>query len=230
MTAYNTSPYPVGPTPVLMVGGRTEWLYGNLSDTVSTTQMSITSVSLTSNVATIVGTIISGNAPVVGSPITVQGTQTSSGRFNGSGILIASVTTNALTGVTTVTYPLTNANIATTADAGFVYVPAPMTYETLVAGSSKQAASAENDPSTDDERSYFAQVFFGTLPTAVTVTLQASLVDQDSAYQTVGTVATVVGSTVTQSATTFSNMNYKFVRFNVSGLTGTGTIAAAILG
>ena len=228
MPAYNVSPF--GPPPVLMVGGRTEWLYGNQSDTVSPIKMSITSVAITSNVATVIGTIVSGPAPAVGNLVSIQGTKTSSGLFNVTNVALASVTTNATTGVTTLTFPLTNANVTTTSDSGFAVVPTPITYDTLVAGSSKQAASAENDPSENDERAYFAQVFFGTVPTTATVTLQASLVDQDSAYQTVGTVATVVGSAVTQNAATFSSMNYKFLRFNVSGLTGTGTIAAALMG
>lgn len=229
MPAYNVTPF--GPPPVLMVGGRTEWLYGNQSDIVSPTQIQIASVAITSNVATVIGTIVSGNAPVVGSLVSIQGTKTSSGLFNVANVALASVTATLSTGAITITFPLTNANVSTTTDTGYAVVPPTYTYDSLVAGSSRQAASAENDPSEDDQRSYFAQVFFnGTLPTAVTVTLQASLVDQDAAYQTVGTVATIVGSTVTQSAATFSGMNYKFLRFNVSGLTGTGSIAAALMG
>lgn len=230
MTAYNTSPF--GPPPVLMVGGRTEFLYGGQSDTVSPTQIRITSVAITSDVATVVGTIVSGNAPVVGSLVSIEGTTSNSGVFNVTNVALASVTATLLTGAVTITFPLTNANVSTTTDHGFAVVPTPITYDSLVAGSSKQAASAENDPSENDERSYFAQVFFGSLPTTATVTLQASLVDQDSAYQTVGTVATVVGGAVTQSAATFSSMNYKFLRFNVSGVTGgtSPTIAAALMG
>lgn len=228
MTAYNTSPF--GPPPVLMVGGRTEFLYGGYSDTTSPTQIRITSVAITSNVATVVGTIVSGNAPAVGSLVSIQGTKTSSGLFNVTNVALASVTATLLTGAVTITFPLTNANVSTTTDAGFAVVPQPITYDALANGSSKQAASAENDPSENDERSYMVQVFFGTLPTAATVTLQASLVDQDSAYQTVATVATVTGGVATLNAAVYANANFKFLRFNVSGLSGTGTIAAAILG
>lgn len=228
MPAYNVSPF--GPAPVLMVGGRTEWLYGNQPDNVSPMQMSISSVAITANVATVVGTIVSGVAPAAGNLVSIQGTKTQAGVFNVTNVALTTVTTNLTTGVTTLVFPLTGTTVGTTTDSGFAVVPTPIVFDTLVAGSSKQAASAENDPSTSDERSYFAQVFFGSIPTAATVTLQASLVDQDSAYQTIATVATVVGSAVTQNAATYSNANYKFLRFNVSGLTGTGTIAAAILG
>lgn len=228
MTAYNTSPF--GPPPVLMVGGRTEFLYGGFADTISATQIQVASVAITSNVATVLGTVISGNAPAVGNLVSIQGTKTSAGLFNVTNVTLASVSVNATTGAATITFPLTNANVGTTADAGFAVVPQPITYDTLANGSSKAAASAENDPSTNDERAYMVQVFFGTLPTAATVTLQASLVDQDSAYQTVATVATVVGSTATLNAAVYANANFKFLRFNVSGLSGTGTIAAALMG
>jgi hypothetical protein len=228
MPAYNVSPF--GPPPVLMVGGRTEWLYGNQSDTVSPLQIAISSVANSGTVATVVGTIVSGNAPAVGNLVSIQGTTVNSGEFNVTNVALSSVSANLTTGVITITFPLTGTVVTTTASAGIAVVPTPITFDTLVAGSSKQAASAENDPSESDERSYMVQVFFGTLPTAATVTLQASLVDQDSAYQTVATVATVSGGVATLNAAVYANANFKFLRFNVSGLTGSGTIAAAIMG
>jgi hypothetical protein len=213
-----------------MVGGRTEFLYGGFADTVSPTQISINSVAITANVATVIGTVISGNMPAVGSFVSIQGTKTSAGVFNVTNVALATVIPVPLTGAIFITFPLVNANIGTTTDAGFAIVPQPITFDTLANGSSRQAASAENDPSESDERSYMVQVFFGTLPTAATVTLQASLVDQDSAYQTVATVATVTGSVATLNAAVYANANFKFLRFNVSGLSGTGTIAAALIG
>lgn len=228
MTAYNNSPF--APTPVLMVGGRTQFLYGGFDDRTSPTKIQVSSVAIASNVATVVGTIVSGNIPTVGSPVYVQGTASDSGAANVNNVALASVTANQTTGLITITYAATGSNQSTTADAGFALVPLPITYDTLANGSSKQAASAENDPSTSDERAYFAQVFFGTIPTACTVTLQGSLVDQDSAYQNLGTVATVAAGAVTLSSAVYSNMNLKFLRFNVSALSGTGTIAAAVMG
>ena len=228
MPAYQTSPF--GPAPVLMVGGRTEYLYGIQSDAVGPTQIAISSVAITANVATVVGTIVSGNAPVVGSLVSIRGTQTSSGLFNVTNVALASVTPVLQTGAVTITFPLTNANIGTTPDHGFAAVPTTTSYDTMANGSSMQAASAENDPSTSDERAYFAQVFFGTIPTTATVTLQTSLVDQDSQYQTIATVASVSGGTVTTNASVYANANFKFLRFNIAGLTGSGTIAAAIVG
>jgi hypothetical protein len=140
------------------------------------------------------------------------------------------VTINATTGVGTITFPLTHADVASAADSGLALVPQLVTMEAVANGSSRQCAPPENDPSTDDARTFTAQVFFGTVPTACTVTLQGSLVDQDSAYQTLGTVATVSGSSVTLSEAAFTLSNYRFLRFNTSGLSGTGTFAAAIMG
>jgi len=230
MTAYNKNPYPIGPPPVLMIGGRTEWLYGNQLDNVSSTSFAITLLAVAANVVTITGTLLSGNIPAVGALISVQGTQTDSGAANVTNAVISAVSISALTGQGTISYAATATNQSATADSGVAIVPAPITYDTLVNGSSRQAASAENDPSTNDERSYFVQVFFGTLPTACVVTIQGSLVDTDSAYQNIGTVVTVAGSAATVNNTTFPNLNLKFVRLNVSGLSGSGTIAAALMG
>lgn len=228
MTQYNKSPFAPGPT--LMVGGRTEFVYGSQSDTVSPTLIQIASVAIASNVATVVGTIVSGNAPAVGSLVSVQGTASDSGAANVTNVALASVTANLTTGAITITYAATGANQSTTADAGFALVPAPIVYEAIANGASKQLASAENDPSENDERAYFVQVFFGSLPTACVVSLQGSLVDQDSAYQTIGPVVTVAGSAATINASSFPNLNMKFVRLAITGLSGTGRIAAAIMG
>jgi hypothetical protein len=230
MPAYNTSAF--APSPVLMVGGQPVFLFGGLNDRVSPTRFQVDHVAISSNVATITGTITSGVIPAVGSLITVQGTTTDSGAANVSAVAISGVSISASTGVGTISYAATGSNQASTADSGAALVPTPITQEALVNGSSVPAASAENDPSEDDQRSYFAQVFFGPLPTTATVTLQASLVDIDSAYQTLGTVATVVSGAVTQNSASFANGNYRFVRFNVSGVTGgsSPTIAAALLG
>jgi hypothetical protein len=230
MSSYVTSGF--GPSPKLMVGGQPVFLFGGLNDRVSPTTVQITNVSLTSNVATISGYVTSGVAPSVGGLVSIQGTVTASGSFNVSAATITGATFSATTGIGTFTFALTHADVASTADAGKALVPTAVTYEALANGSSAPAASAENDPSTNDERSYFAQVFFGSLPTAATVTLQAALVDNDADYATVGTVATVSAGAVTLSSAQFANGNYRFVRFNVSGVTGgtSPTFAAALLG
>jgi hypothetical protein len=230
MPAYNTSAF--APSPVLMVGGQPVFLFGGLNDRVSPTTVQITNVSLTSNVATISGYVTSGVAPSVGGLVSIQGTVTASGSFNVSAATITGATFSATTGIGTFTFALTHADVASTADAGKALVPTAVTYEALANGSSAPAASAENDPSTNDERSYFAQVFFGSLPTTATVTLQAALVDNDADYETVGTIATVTGGTVTQSAMVYANANFRFLRANVSGVTGgsSPTIAVALLG
>jgi hypothetical protein len=219
-------------SPVLMVGGQNVWLFGGFNDAVSPTKMSISQVAVASNVVTLTVQVTSGVIPAVGSLISVQGTTTDSGVANVSAVAITAVSISASTGAGTVSYAATGSNQSATADSGIALVPTPITLEALANGSSAPAASAENDPSENDERSYMAQAFFGSLPTTATVTLQASLIDQDSAYQNVGTVATVVGGSVTQNSMVFANANFRFLRFNVSGVTGgsSPTIAAALLG
>jgi hypothetical protein len=228
MPQYVNTPFAAPPT--LMIGGTPTFLFGGFNDRVPNTRFQVTNVALTSNVATITGTVTSGNIPAVGSLISLQGTQTSSGVFNVSAVAIASVTINATTGQGTITFPLTNANISSTTDSGLAIVQTPVTFEAIANGSSVPVASMESDPSNDDARSYFAQVYFGTIPTAAVITLQGALVNQDSYYQSLGNVATVSGGTVTINNSNFPTANYRFLRFFVSGLSGTGTIAAALLG
>jgi hypothetical protein len=124
---------------------------------------------------------------------------------------------------------LTGANLGTTADSGLAIIPQPEVGDSLANGSSIPAASPFNDPRTDGARTYQAQVTFPTVPTACTVSLQISEVDIDSQYQTIGTVATVASGTVTQSMAEFTLTTARFLRFNVSGLSGAGTIVAKLL-
>lgn len=229
MTAYISSPF--GPTPVLLQSDRPEFLLGGFSDTTSPTRFQVTNVALTSNVATVTGTVISGNIPAVGSLITIQGVSATNSEFNVTNVAVASVSISATTGIGTITFPLTHANVTAVADSGIALVPQPITFEALANGSSKAAATPNNDPNEDGARTFQAQVFFGSLPTTATVTVQASAIDQDSAYQTLGTVATVVGGVVTLSEAQYQLTMSRFLRFNISGVTGgtSPTIAAVIL-
>lgn len=222
---------PFGPSPTLLVSDRPEFLYGGFADTVAPTKFQITQVAIASNVATITGTVTAGTIPTVGSLISVQGTQTDSGAANVTNVAISAVSISASTGQGTISYAATGSNQSATADSGLAIVPQQITYDSLVAGSSKSAATPNNDPQTDGARTFQAQVFFGSLPTTATVTLQASAVDQNSAYQTLGTVATVAGGVVTLSEAQFQLTMSRFLRFNVSGVTGgsSPTIAACLL-
>jgi hypothetical protein len=229
LTAYVSGPF--GPSPVSLTSDRPEYLLGGFADTVAPTRFQITEIAVASDVVTATGYVRAGNIPTAGSLISVQGTASDSGAANVTNVVISAVSIDATTGIGTITYPATAGNQSTTADSGLAIVPQPITYEALANGSSKAAATPNNDPNTDGARTFQAQVFFGSLPTTATVTLQAATVDQDSAYQNLGTVATVVGGAVTLSAAQYQLTMARFLRFNVSGVTGgtSPTIAAIVL-
>lgn len=224
MPAFNKSPFAA--YIKLLYAGVAEYLFGSYSQANSATQLYVTSTAIAANVATLGVTIYGGNPPAVGSLITVQGTQTGSGEFNVTNVALASVTLNTA-GVGTVTFALTGANQATTADAGIALVPVPIALEAITAVASVAVAMSNNSFGGDLDRTVTAQAIFGTLPTAVTVSLQGSMVNADADYVTVGTIATVAGSAVTANGVTVV-ANWLFYRALVSGLTGTGTFAVLI--
>lgn len=230
MPSYNTSGFAA--PPKLLTAGWPEYLYGKFPTDVSPTRMTISQVAIASNVATLTVQIVEGNLPSVGSLISVQGTVSDSGAANVSSVALTAVSINATSGAGTVTYAATGTNQSATSDSGSAIVPQPIQFDTLANGRSIPCAPPANDPNTDGARTFTAQVIFGSLPTACTVTLQGSLVDQNADYYSLGTVATVAGGAVTQQGVQFTLTNERFLRFNVSGVTGgtSPTIAAAILG
>jgi hypothetical protein len=227
LSQYNLSAF--APTPVLLQADKPEYLYGSYSDTTAPSRLTVTNVALTSDVATLTVQVREGNIPTVGSLISVIGTQSTSGLFNVSNVDITAVSINATSGAGTVSFALTHADVTSAANSGQALVPVPIVGEAIQAGSSAPATSPYNDPNTDGARTYTAQVYFQTIPTAVTVTLQAAQFDNDADYQSLGTVATVAAGAVTLSQAQFQLENNRFLRFATSGLTGTGVYAAALL-
>ncbi len=230
MPAYDNSPFK--PIPHLLIPGQNTYLLGSYAQDASPSKFQVTSVALASDVATVTGTLIEGNAPAVGSLISIRGTQTGSGLFNVTNVALTAVTVTAATSAITVTFALTGSTVTTTADAGLAIVPQPEIPETLVAEASIACTPQNNETFLEVGRILSTTVEFPTLPTAATVVLQGANVDQNSEYSTIATVATVAsGAQTTPVVTAISSpINYRFYRFLVSGVTGTGTIIARIEG
>lgn len=213
-----------------LVQGVPSYLLGSWPMDAAPTRFLITQVSLTTNVATITGSVIEGDIPAVGSLISIRGTQASGGVFNVSGVAIASVTINASTGIGTITFPLTNANIGNTADAGIAVIPKPEVGDTLANGASIPCTMPVQDPKTDSARTLSAMIGFPTLPTAAVVDLQWAIYDQPSEYEKIGNVATVSAGAITAGpGQQFTLTQARFYRLNISGLTGAGTIVGKVL-
>lgn len=191
------------------------------------TRFLINTVAITTNVATITGLIIEGDIPTVPaanqpqSLISVRQTSSNAGIFNVTGVAISAVSINLNTGVGTISFPLTNANIAATPDAGIAVINQPETAEALVNGASIPCTIPIQDPKTDSARTVSSVIAFPSLPTTATVDLQGAILDLDSEYAKLGNVATVSGGAVTAGPLAEFQLNQiRFYRLNVSGVTG----------
>lgn len=198
-------------------------------------RMSIQSVAISSNVATLAVTILEGPIPVitagVSAPlITVTGTQTATSggapNFNVTNVALASVSINATTGIGTLTFALTSSNIATTADSGMALVPAPIQFETLPTSATSGLAFAvsRSTLAQDSQRGISWFTLFAGSPATVSIKLQGADVDQDSAYTTVDTSTVATGE-----SRSVGTINYNFYRINAICTGGTSpTFAAGI--
>ena len=224
MPSYDVSPFAA--PPAVITEGRPAYLFGSLDDKSAPTQFQITNVALASNVATITGTIIAGNTPAVGDLISVRHTASGSGEFNVTNIALTAVSITASTGQGTLSYALTGSNLSTTADNGLAIIPRSEAGETLANGASVPITLPYQDPTTTGSRTVKAVVTFPSAPTSVTVKLQSALVNQDAQFFD---LSTVVNATNAGNFVVVTIDNGKFYRFNVSGLSGSGTIIAKLL-
>lgn len=210
-----------------LVQGFPTYLFGGWPLFTAPTRFLITQVQLTTNVATITGSIIEGNIPTVPaanqpqSLISVRQTQSNAGLFNVSGVAITAVNINSSTGIGTISFPLTNANIGLTNDAGIAVINQPETAEALANGASVPCTMPVQDPKTDSARTISVVCAFPSLPTTATVDLQGAILDIDSEYSKLGNVATVSGGAITAGPLAQFQLNQvRYYRLNVSSVTG----------
>lgn len=204
------------------------YLFGSMNYKQGNTQMLVSNVALTSNVATLTVQITSGEIPTVGSLITVVQTGSTSGLFNVTRVPLTAVTIVAATGAGTVTFALTHGNVVSAADAGSAIVEVPEVGETPAAV--KSAACYIQPSAMDAEVTITTSVTFSTVPTAITLTLQKAVRDVEGEYTNVtGSAAVISGSAYTTGPTTvYTLMGSGYYRFIASGLTlgsGAGMVA-----
>ena len=227
MSQYITSPFK--PSPTLLITGKPFYGYGSYNDRTGPTLGRLISDSGVTTVGTAVFQIVSGNAPIAGALVTIVGAANSA-NFNVTNAVILSASTNMDTGVSTITFTITSTTQGTLADNGIVQIPQPEIGETVVAGSSIPCAGSFSTANPDQKRGVTAVVSFPVLPVAALVVLQQAVQDIDSEYATINTVATVAGSAVTTGPQiTVDPVLGRFFRFNISGVSGVGTIVAKLL-
>jgi hypothetical protein len=247
MTAYQTTPFK--PTPQLLVPNIPSYVWGSFNDKTGPTTGKIISTSGNGTTSTVVIQITGGNVPIVSSLstplITIVGSANASGAYNVTNVALASISAGANpdSGIYTVTF-LGSGNSAVAADTGQFIIPQPEVGETVSGtGSSVPVAVGANGP-TSSGKSLSVSV---TLPagslSGVTINVQGSNFDVDSAYNTIGVVGTGLASgtttdwqsgqgdtaTGTLAAGSVTFPNFRFYRLNISALTGSGSIIAKIM-
>jgi len=237
--------------------GTPEYVYGSLNTQVGPTLGYIISDQAAATVATLSFQIVSGQIPIPGSLITVEGSANSAGIFNTTnGVIITSVVNDY--GVCTVTFAIASTTQASTADAGQVYVAVPEIPDNLTAAivatiSTNGAASfpvAAPVGATANGRSISVTVdllasstVYPSTLTGVTVVLQGANLDFDAEYNTIATVVTALAAgtvtdwqsgqgdtaTGTLAAGSVNFPNFRFYRLNVTVATGAGYLTGKIM-
>lgn len=212
MPAYVAAP--PGPFPTLLEAGDIGYAFGS-KPTGPTRLLQVTKVALTSNVATVNVTMREGNIPAIGDLITIQGTANTSGLFNVTNATLTGVTIDATTGIGTVTFALTHADVTAAVDAGQAYVPVSEVGESAANGSSAAFAIQEVTGVNQTGRTITWTTKYPSAPAAATATLQGAIVDQDSEYGDLDSTTTLTGTN-----RSVVSVNEKFFRVKLSGVSG----------
>jgi hypothetical protein len=247
---------PFKPMPILLVQGKPEYVFGSWNDKTGPTLGNIISDSAVTTTGTVTFVITSGNAPAVGSLITVVGAANGGGNFNVvNAQILSAVTTNA--GVCTVTYAITSSTVsAGTPDGGQVIIPQPELGDILASfPASSVAVCCPSSPGNQSGKSLSATIKLplqqgGVASTlvAVTAVIQGANFDEDGQYTTIGTLTatgTSVGGPNTyewqsgQGVPTAPSdvlgvgnvdlINFRFYRLQISVATDSGPVIGSIM-
>lgn len=211
------------------VPGLPAYLIGSYDYSQANVRFLITNVALTGNVATITGSVTAGNIPlVVGQLISVL---CSNSIFNVSQVAITASTIDATTGVGTISYPVTHADVSSVPATGRATLLVPEIGEALAAMTSAPLSIQENVGPDNGRDITFVVTMTGT-PTA-TVSVESALVNIDSQYTTVTAVSTNLNftGTATTKSVIVADLNARYVRFRLASTSGSGspTVVAKVL-
>lgn len=225
MPYYNQSAF--APLPEVAIPAKPAYFFGTLPTGTDDTYIRISNVALTSNVATVTGTIYRGNIPVVGNDISIIGSTSTGGLFNVSQVQLTAVSVVAATGVGTFSFALTHANVASAVDTGMAIIPIDETSEALANGSSVAIYVPSNELRDLGQKSITTSVVFPSLPTTATVTLFTAILNNGEEvaaggeWTSMGVVATVAGGAQTVGPlATFATPAGRFFRLTITGVTG----------
>jgi hypothetical protein len=254
MSQYQLTPFKQ--PPQLLIQGTPSYVFGNLNDKTAPTTGFVISDSSATTTATLVFQITGGNIPIPGALITVQGTANSAGVFNVTNAVLLTVVVNDY-GVATVTYAIASTTQASTPDAGQVIIPqieigdnltaalvAALPYTSVPVAAVVGATVTGRSTSATVTLPASSAAFPSTL-TGVTVVIQASNVDRDDHYNTIGTIVTAgtavggvtydwqsgqgISTTGTLAAGSVDLLSFRFYRLQVTVASGAGYIVGTIM-
>lgn len=226
MTVYANSPFQ---KPQLLQKGVPCYLLGSFSQQVGNTNLYLTNVALTTNVATVTVQVLNGPLPAVGNYISILNSASTSGLFNVNRAVITATTVSASTGAGTITFALTHANVVSAADAGSVIVE-PAEVGESVAGSINSSACVVQAPEGDSQFTLPFCFTSGPTQTAATATLQVAIDANNSEWTNTAFVVTKTGaSTYTTGPVVQATLQRGYAyRVAVTGVTGTDLAIAKI--
>jgi len=229
MPAYANNPF--SPLNVqLLQKGVPAYLLGSFSQQVGNTNLYITNVALTSNVATVTVQLVTGPLPTVGEYISILNSASTSGLFNVSRAVITATTVSASTGAGTISFALTHADVASAADGGQVIVePAPIG-EALTSAGLISVPCVVQAPEGDSQFTLPFTVQAAAGITALTATLEVAIDARDSEWTATTSVVTKTGATTYTAGPVVQatlQRGYAY-RVNCSAVTGTGLVVAKI--
>lgn len=205
--------------------GQPGYSLGSFDDHQPLCKFLINAVAITSDVATIYGTIVEGDIPAVGQLISIQGTQTGSGEFNVSDVALTGVTIAAATGIGTMTFALSASDVSKTTDAGVALIQIAEVPETIAHGGSSyqgQALAISSFTGVPNGRAITWAYQCPTAPTSsISVKLEGAVKLSDF---NAGIAVTLDTETSTSGATKALQVptEINFVRVNVDEWSSTG--------
>lgn len=211
--------------PILVMKGVAAYLWGKFSQQVGNSRLALTSTTLTSNVGVVSVQQIDGPIPVVGGLISILNSTNGTGVFNVNRAIITAVNINTSTGVGTISFAITNANVTTAADFGTVIVEPAEVGETI-SGSANSIACVFQAPEGDSQFTIPMAVTGSAGITAMTATLQVAIKNIDSEYTNTTTVVTkTAANTYTAGPVVQATLQRGYCyRIAITGVTGTGTV------
>ena len=252
MSQYQLTPFRAAPQ--LLIQGKNEFVFGSLNDKTAPAFGYIISDSGTGSVSTVVYQQTQGNLPIPGALVTIVGSANSALAYNVTNAVLLTVVANDF-GTVTITFSWSGSS-ASAPDSGQVIVPQIEIGDNLTAGlvaalpyTSVPVAAVVGATVTGRSTSATltlpaSSAAFPSTLSGVTAIIQASNVDRDDHYQTIGTIGTGLaagtttewqsgqGAATTPAVLLDSNvdlLSFRFYRLQITAATGAGYVVGSIM-